>query len=494
MNKKVFVVIGMLVSAGVGAASAKLWLSPTASEVDPADTATAQDPLHPAGLDDGTPVTVSLTDRKMAAVAPRSEPVSEHLIQAFNTVPGRLRYDDLRHIEVRIATSGVLTSVKVKPGDQVAAGDILAELNSSEVGHARADVLQRESDLALVTQRRDWEQLVCRGLLQLAAAIQERRPLETIREQFKGVSIGAAREKILTNYSQLLLAESLTKSAIRNTASGVIPANVLQERQSDRDSAEAALQGTLEQLLFEARQTCRQAELSVEDAERRLKISKQNVATLLGISGNETISLDGMEVAQDTLSLVRVRAPFAATVEQKNFSASERVDVGESLFVLADTSSLWVSADLRDRDRAALSLKPGDPVEVFVTPGATSSVNATVNFVGREVDPMTNAVPLVAVIQNTDGNLRPGMYVTVKVPLGTPQQAVAVPESAIVEHDSQTFVFVPESGNTFRRVDVVTGQKTGEFVEIISGLSAGDQVVVNGAFVLKSELLLEREE
>lgn len=491
--KRNLLIFGAMFLSAIAGAFASRWYFPDASTADVA----TQDTVHRTSgteTDDETPVSVSLNEQKLAAAAPQCQQVTQHLLRPFNTVPGRLRYDDQRHIEVRIATSGVLTSVKVKPGDRVAAGDILAELNSPEVGHARADVLQRESDLAVVTQRRDWEQLVCRGLQQLAGAIQSRKPLDEIREQFRNVSIGAAREKIMTNYSQLLLAESLTKSAIQNVSTGVVPAKILQERQSERDSAEASLQGTLEQILFDARQACRQAEIAVEDAQRRLKISRQNVSTLLGISGNETINVDGMEVPEETLSLVRIRAPFAATVEQKNFSASERVDVGESLFVLADTSTLWVSADLRDRDRAALSLKPGDVIEVFLTPGATQPVPATVNFVGREVDPLTNAVPLVAVIQNPEGALRPGMYVTVRVPLGEARNTVAVPESAIVEHDARQFVFVQDTDNSFRRVDVVTGQTMGDLVQVLSGLNSGERIVVDGTFVLKSELLLEREE
>ncbi|MCA9036634.1 MAG: efflux RND transporter periplasmic adaptor subunit [Planctomycetaceae bacterium] len=440
------------------------------------------------------PSTVTLNNEKAAATSLKVEGVQERPVRPFNTVAGRLRYDDQRHIEVRVATSGVLTSVHVKPGDRVKAGEVLAELNSSEVGHARADVLQREADLAIVTQKRDWEQLVCQGIQKMAGAIQGRQPLDQIQEQLRGVSLGSAREKILSNYSQLLLAESLTKSAQQNVATGVVPAKVLQERQTERDTAEASLQGTLEQLIFDARQSCRQAEVAVNDAQRRLKISRQNVATLLGQVGADVYSDDQLDMDESVLSLVRVRAPFASTVEQKNFSTSERVSIGDSLFVLADTSTLWVAADLRDRDRGALALNPGDEIEVFVTPGSTTPVVANVYFVGREVDPSTNAVPLIAVIRNTDGSLRPGMYVTVRVPLGEAKQAIAVPESAIVEHDSQKFVFVPDDQNTFHRVDVTTGLSSGDYVQILSGVNAGDQVVVAGAFVLKSEMLLEREE
>lgn len=121
-------------------------------------------------------------------------------------------------------------------------------------------------------------------------------------------------------------------------------------------------------------------------------------------------------------------------------------------------------------------------------------MTARVIYVGREVDPTSNSVPLVASIDNSQGMLRPGMYVRVRIPVGETSEAVAVPEAALAEHESRSFLFVADDRNTFRRVDVVTGQRCGDLVEILSGISAGDRVVVAGTFGLKSSLLLEGEE
>ena len=63
-----------------------------------------------------------------------------------------------------------------------------------------------------------------------------------------------------------------------------------------------------------------------------------------------------------------------------------------------------------------------------------------------------------------------------------------------MRHEGQTFVFIPEGSNSFRRANVETGLESSTGIEIISGLKPGDRIVDQGAFVLKSELLLEREE
>ncbi len=78
--------------------------------------------------------------------------------------------------------------------------------------------------------------------------------------------------------------------------------------------------------------------------------------------------------------------------------------------------------------------------------------------------------------------------------IGPKLSCLAVPESAIATHESIPFVFVPLAENVFQRRDVELGEKAGGWVEIKSGLAEGQAIVTEGAFYLKSELLLEAEE
>ena len=123
-----------------------------------------------------------------------------------------------------------------------------------------------------------------------------------------------------------------------------------------------------------------------------------------------------------------------------------------------------------------------------------AELTAQVRFVGAEVAADTRSVPLVAEVANPQGQLRPGMFAWALVPLGPPRQALAGPPGAIMRHENQAFVFVPEGQNGFRRVDVQTGIESATGIEILGGLKSGERVVDRGAFFLKSELLLEREE
>jgi cobalt-zinc-cadmium efflux system membrane fusion protein len=445
-------------------------------------------------------MSVTLPSQKLEVIGVSLSEVTTSVLRPESHVPGRLQYDDRRHVEIRSASPGIIMDIKVRPGEAVQAGDVLVELNSPEVGNARADVLQRQAELRLATENRDWQKSTCEGLQKLSDAIRKRVSVDDIRVQFRDTILGKSRDQLLTAYSDMLLAESLVASAEQNAKSGVIPGRTVEVRVNNRDNAEAALMAALEEQTFTALQSCRQAEAQAEDADRRHRVSLQTVRTLLGKSLAASGELNVVEKADadadlqpELLSVVRLRAPFAGTIERRQFAASERVDAGDAILTLADTTTLWVAADLREREWNALTLKPGDELQVFTSGSGHASRKASVYFVGREVDPATNAVPLVAVIDNSDGRLRPGMFVRVAVPVAEGHESLAIPESSLLEHDQKSFVFTPDGESTFRRVDITPGIHTAGMVEVLSGLSQGEKVVAHGGFYLKSELLLQGE-
>ena len=123
-----------------------------------------------------------------------------------------------------------------------------------------------------------------------------------------------------------------------------------------------------------------------------------------------------------------------------------------------------------------------------------SALSATIRFVGAEVSDQSRALPLIAELETNDGLLKPGLFAWVSIPTGAPRECLAVASSALERHDERTFVFVQEQPGQYRRQDVVVGLETAEWTEIRAGVEEGQLVVQQGAFCLKSELLLEGEE
>jgi len=430
-----------------------------------------------------------LSSQKQSVAGIQLGEVVEQRLQAQATVPGRVQYDDSRHIEVKIPTAGILLEVRVKPGSRIDEGDVLALVSSPEVGTARADVLKRKVEFDLALQKFEWKDAACNGLKQLVAAVNAGQDPQTVSEDLSALKLGTYRAEIVAAYSRYRLAQSLAAAVAGNGNSGALPGRTIQERLSERDTARAALAAVIEQSLFQATQDRDIARLELTDSDRRLKISRQMVQTLLGSSDPIPAEID-----EEQLSLVEIHAPIGGTIESRTFSKRERLKQGDTLFVLANTSQLWVAAEIRELEWRALSLQPGETLKITSPALPGQQLTARLEYVGREVDPQSNAIPLVAVVSNTEGLLRPGQFVWVQLPLGAAYQGLAIPESAVVQHEGQSFLFVPEGENHFRRVNVQTGIQQGNLVEVVTGVKPGMQIVTSGAFALKSEMLLEREE
>ena len=160
---------------------------------------------------------------------------------------------------------------------------------------------------------------------------------------------------------------------------------------------------------------------------------------------------------------------------------------------MADTTVLWVRAQIHERQWTAVDVSAGQSVRVVVPGADVHETTAVVNHVGATVEADSRSVALVAELTNNDAHYKPGMFVWVDLPQGDLREVLAVPTSAVMRHEGKSFVFVPDGAERFRRVGVTTGIESGDFVEVTRGLTVGQQVVSRGAFVLKSELLLEKE-
>lgn len=460
-----------------------------------AHTSTHGETSHP---DDSPREFVELTDEKLAAANIETTSPTMRELQTHRTVPGRLEYNALRHAAVKSPFDGLIRQIQVKIGDRVAESQMLAVVDSPELGEKRADVLLRQSDLLQAQKQHDWLHAVQGNVDEMLARL--RRPQDLDRDEkddttqlerdFSDKPLGEYRHQILGAYSKMRLDEKLNSNLRIPTASGASPARLKLESDSARDTSRARFAAVCEQVAFDANQQHVKAEAAMNDAEQRLEIAKQRLALLIGTSANLMPDSDD----KTSLSTWHVKALFAGTVEEILLAPNERIQMGQALFQLADTSSLWVQADIRERDWSALAIKQGQKIIVQTPALPGESLDATVAFVGRTVSADTRAVPLTAEIDNQSEKLRPGMFVRVLIPEGTSRECLVIPQSAIVTNEERTFVFVKTAEGRFVPRDVKTGMHVDNWVEVHSGVRSGDQVVTQGTIVLKSELLLQADD
>lgn len=433
--------------------------------------------------------TVSLTGGKLRTGRFKSAPVQAQQLQHMHTVPGRIRYDESKHIDVKAPMDGILTEVKVAPGDLVQPGQLLAVLQSSDIGQARAEILKRQKQRDIAHQLLERETLLAKNLEELSALLSQGKSIESIEQAFNDRMLGNYRQEILAAYSKMQLSSELLSNIEPLAKSGSVSGRVMRERETDRQVAEATFRTARDQATYSANQAKLKAEADLAEAERQLKLAWRDVENLLGYKESSQAPLSDDE----SLSRLEIRAPMAGSVESRGFAMNERVSRGDSLVVLANTELLFVAASIRESDWPVVELKPGTVVSISVSALQDRVFEGRISYMGREVQSESNSVPLMATIKNDEGLLRPGMFVRVTIPVGETREAISVKPASVVQHENQQFVFVDMTGGKFKRVDVSTGYTSEDWIEVTKGLALGDLVVTNGAFLLKSELLLQGE-
>lgn len=425
---------------------------------------------------------------KMEAGEFESTPVGHEIIQYVHMVPGRIRYDEAKHIEVKCPIDGIISEVVVKPGESVSQGQLLAVINSPEIGIARSEITKRRQQLEIAQNQLDREKLLSLNLNQLFQQLDQGRSIDELEKSFSQKPLGSFREELFSAYSKYNLANKLYDNIKSLGNSGAIPGKIISERTAQRQVALATFQTIRDQAEFASSQATLKAAAELEEANRQFGVARVTLKNMLGYE--ELVAEEG---ASGELTKLEIRAAISGTVESRAFAKNERVTQGDSLFVLANTDSLYVSADIRESDWGAVELKSGAKLMVVVPAIKDGKIEAIVHYVGREVNSESNSIPLVAKIDNLEKLLRPGMFVRVEVPLGLSKKAITVKPESILQHENQEFVFVEKPNGTYQRVNVTTGLASEKWVEVTNGLETGQRVVHHNAFLLKSELLLEGE-
>ena len=200
-------------------------------------------------------------------------------------------------------------------------------------------------------------------------------------------------------------------------------------------------------------------------------------------------SLNGLRVAQANVALAearlaktQIRAPFSGVIGIRQVSVGDYVKEGQDLVTLEDISSLKV--DFRLPEVMLTDLRRGQAVEVASDAMANRTYTATLDAIDPLVDQNGRAVILRARLKNTDGQLRPGMFVRTRLILAERANALTVPEEALMPSGADQFVYKVVDGKA-TRVKVKTGLRRGSQVEVVEGLQAGDVVVTAGQIKLR---------
>ena len=353
---------------------------------------------------------IELSPEKLSAVEIETAPVGRRNLAALLETTGEVGYEEDRIAHVAPRVPGRVQRVPVSLGDEVRRGEVLAVLDSVELGQAKTAFL-------------------------------------------------GARTR-----------ENLARTSYER------------ERRLYEDRI------TSEREMLEARAAYEEAASMRESAQETLR--------LYGIPAS---SLERLRPGDPGASLLPVHAPIAGRIVEKHATLGELATPEDTLFVIGDLGHVWIWIDVFERDLGQVHL--GDDVEVVVEPFPERTFSGEVTYLSPEVSAETRTVRARIDVENPERLLRPGMFATVR--LADPHTegaspSLVVPDGAVVRRGAETLVFVPapsradaegeHAGARFEARPVELGRQEGGWVEVLSGLEAGETVVTTGAFFLESEL------
>jgi cobalt-zinc-cadmium efflux system membrane fusion protein len=186
-----------------------------------------------------------------------------------------------------------------------------------------------------------------------------------------------------------------------------------------------------------------------------------------------------------------LRSAITGTIIERDATVGQAVGPESSLFTIADLARVWVIGRVYESDVGQLKLGSKAKLTLDAHPGR--SWEGVVENIAGAVERASRSLPARVALDNADGALRAGLYGSLAIDAGDGADVLAVAADALQELDGRTIVFVHESAGAgeerFAVRAIERGRSFDDRVEVRSGLQPGDEVVSEGAFTLKSQLL-----
>ena len=211
----------------------------------------------------------------------------------------------------------------------------------------------------------------------------------------------------------------------------------------------------------------------------------------MSLRENYELSLSDIQSLEN--GTLKLRSPKNGMISSLNVQQGDNVKADQNLMSIADLSTLWAIVDVYESDLNRI--KKGDELRVSIP--NEENLTGKVVFVSPVLDANSRSAKARVVINNPFRNLKPGVFITAELTNtkseSTENQVLMVPKSAVLWTGKRSVVYQQlenENGVYFKMKQVETGSSSSDYVEILSGLEAGDEVVTRGAFSIDSEAQL----
>lgn len=232
--------------------------------------------------------------------------------------------------------------------------------------------------------------------------------------------------------------------------------------------------------LMQAQQELIQAAAGRENQPRLYEAAKARLK-LFNLTEDQIRSIEESRQPSATTDIYASRSGY---ISRREVSEGDYVSTGSALLAIAGLQNVWVELDAYESQIG--QFRTGQAVRVYPAGAESQSVTGQVEFIDPFLDTDTRTARVRLTVANPDGRLKPGMLVHAVVD-GTPQHQLVIPETAVLWTGKKSIVYVKkprDNGFTFEFREIETGVRTNEGIAVLSGLTEGEEIAVNGVFAI----------
>ncbi|MFI5251471.1 MAG: efflux RND transporter periplasmic adaptor subunit [Bacteroidota bacterium] len=200
---------------------------------------------------------------------------------------------------------------------------------------------------------------------------------------------------------------------------------------------------------------------------------------------HQIAELESTKTVQKTIT---IHSPISGTVLKKFADPQHYASAGEDLYDVADLSTVWMYSEIYEYE--VENIKNGQIVVASSDAFPGRIFTGKVIFISPTIDPSSRTAKVRIELPNPRLDLKVGMYVNARISVKL-QESVVVPISAVLSTGSRQIVWIQKDGEVFQPRVVTTGERTGEYIQILDGIDEGDTIVTSGGYLIDSESQLE---
>ena len=424
-----------------------------------------------AGISDEMIKTLGITTTKAG-------PAKIKIIQPL-TGEVSLNEEKVAHIVPRL--DGVVRKVLKDLGDRVEEGELLAVLESRELADVKIRYFSalKQSELGLKDLER--EKLVYKNTLTMLRLLEQQPELEEIERHLNNLVIGESRKLIIPAYSKFKLADSIYQREKQLHGKGISAKAEYLLALGDYKSAQAEYLALREKISYDGNWTIRQKQKTAEMNQLKLQTANQKLQAL----GLSTTQIELLETQENPiLTQYELRSTLSGLIIKRHLTTGEAIKKDDNIFILADFSDVWVNIAIPANIIKAVEL--GQEVRVINEPMGIEETGR-LTYLSSIIDETNRTVTGRVVIPNRKNLWRPGTFVDVELILEERSVPVAIKAEAIQNLRDWSVVFV-KYGDYFEGRPIELGVSDGNWVEVLNGLSAGENYAVKNSFIVKAEI------